>query len=474
MRLTSSLWLALTLTLAFCSACVHTQETRPLVSVSEPRPRVLVVQDARVFPATGADVVLEHHDVIVEGGRIAAVRPTGAPLPAGALVVDGRKRTLLPGLVDAHSHTQVTGAPPWYRVAANPAHVLEEALYAGITTTHDMGGRLDEALVLRARVASGALLAPRLRIAGPFFTAPGGYPESYISRIVAMPDVLKTTLLAPYLVRADHPREARRAVLKLADAGVDHIKVALASTPDQTPVLDALVLEAITDAAHQRGLKVMAHIDTGANARFAVEHGVDALVHGVHSTELSDDDARAIGARHTLVVPTLLTFERLWQLSSGKLALTPMEQETVASNLQRSLVERPAGDVLDADLAKWLKHLDEHRDARLHANVKKLHDAGARILVGTDGHGSTGSFPAGIHEEMRLLVEAGIPNNAVLMGATAWSAHLSDPSPSYGTIEIGKDADLLLVEGNPLEDITATARIVQIVLDGRPIVRATP
>lgn len=480
MRLTIASCSLLSLIALTTEGCAHEQQTRALIDWPASRAPgandVVVFRDVRVFPATGPADVLEHHDVIVRGARIEAVRPTGsAPTPAGAVVVEGRgEATLLPGLVDAHGHAQLAGSAPWYSVVANPEHNLEEHLYAGTTTMHDMGGQLELALDLKRRVHEGEIAGPRLRVAGPFFTSPGGYPESYISRVTPLPPALVAMAMSPYLRRVDHPRDARREVRRLARAGVDHIKLAMASTPDGTPVFDDIVLESITDAAHDEGLRVMAHVDTAANARRAVEHGVDVLVHGIHSTDVSDDDARAIGERRVMVAPTLITFERLWQLAHDKLAFTALENETVAANLRASLAKRPSDFALEPALASWIEHLSTHRDARMGSNVKKLHDAGARILVGTDGHGSTASFPAAIHEEMRLLVAAGLTPGEVLMGATSWSAKLSDPAPTYGTIAPGLDADLLLLACDPTKDIACTARIVEVVARGRRVKRIAP
>src|SRR5687768_13515394 len=133
--------LALVLFASLASGCIHFQETRELVAWDEPSP-VLVVRDARVFPATldasGNAIVLEHHDVIVRAGRIESIAPTGGALPAGARVLEGKGRTLLPGLVDAHAHTHVTGAPPWYVVLPAPENALAQSLYAGVTTIHDL------------------------------------------------------------------------------------------------------------------------------------------------------------------------------------------------------------------------------------------------------------------------------------------------------------------------------------------------
>ncbi|MBI1944072.1 MAG: amidohydrolase family protein [Deltaproteobacteria bacterium] len=453
-------------------ACLPEQQVRRLVVVPREQRAPIAIVDVRVFPATAPDLVLEHQDVLVEGDRIVAVRDTGAPLPPNAARIAGPGRTVLPGLVDAHAHTQITGAPPWHVVQANPAHVLEEALYAGITTMHDLGGRLADGLALKRAVEAGELPGPRLLVAGPFFVAPGGYPESYIARV--LPAWLVAFALDPFLRKVRTIDDARRYVDECAEAGVDFIKIAVASTPDSGAVLSPPLVRAVVQAAHARGLPVLAHVDTAAHALVAVDNGVDVLAHGIHSSALSHDEAKAIGMRSVTVVPTLVTFERLYQLRYATVQLSALERETVAADIQRSLLRRPDGYRLDAELLAWLDHLEEHRAARLGPNVARLREAGTRIAVGTDGHGSTASFPAAIHEEMRRLVEAGIPPAEVLLGATLWSAQLVDPTPSFGTVEVGKDADLLLVEGNPLEDIGATANIVEVIARGRRVQRIRP
>lgn len=477
-RIPSSRWLDLlapAVAALVGAACVHTQQVRPLVTWEDPgavtAASVLVIQDATVFAATSTDA-LPHYDVIVRGSVIEAVRPTGEAPPRGARVVDGRGKTVLPGLVDAHFHSHVSGAPPWYIALADPPHVLEEALYAGITTAHDMGGPLEGVLALRAEVDGHARIGPRMKVAGPLLTAPRGYPVSYIER--AYPWPISAIGLGDVVVELHDVEEARRTVDTLADAGVDFIKLALAETPDGTPVLGAELVRVVTTRAHERQLRVVAHIDSAKNAVHAVTCGVDILVHGVHSTPLSDDDADALRSVRG-VAPTLTTFERLWQLKHGQLSLSQIEKESVAENLQRELprqVER--GYVLDAELMAWLGHLDTHRTDRLVTNNSKLRVRGVRILVGTDGHGSTASFPAGIHEEMRLLARAGIPNAEILLGATAWPAQMTGDAPRFGTLEPGKDADLLMVDGDPLADIAATERIALIVARGRVVKRNRP
>jgi imidazolonepropionase-like amidohydrolase len=104
----------------------------------------------------------------------------------------------------------------------------------------------------------------------------------------------------------------------------------------------------------------------------------------------------------------------------------------------------------------------------------KLYQAGVPVHVGTDAMGSIAAFAGGVHDELRFQVEAGMPPYEVLMGATSRSARFLDANADYGTIEPGKAADLLLVRGNPLEDITTTRNIVQVFIAGTPITRVAP
>ncbi|HEY4220757.1 MAG TPA: amidohydrolase family protein, partial [Myxococcota bacterium] len=272
---------------ALSSSCIHQQQVHDLVQWTSAKqiktPTAIIVHDVRVFPATST-AALEHQDVIVEGDKITAVRASGSALPTGAFVIDGAGKTLLPGLVDAHLHTQVTGAAPWYVVLPNPEHVLQEALYAGVTTAHDMGGPVDAVLDLKQRVARGEIIGPRLLVAGPMLSAPGGYPGAYIRRVLPL---LAPIFLPGYTREVATPADGVKVVDDIVGRGVDYVKVALADTPDGTPVIDAATLDAITAEAHKLGKRVFAHIDTAKNARLAADHGVDGLVHAVHSTAMS-------------------------------------------------------------------------------------------------------------------------------------------------------------------------------------------
>src|SRR5205814_2215584 len=162
----------LALTALFVAGCVHFPSNPPHVSRS-PAPRRLRIRDVRVFAATHTTAI-DHRDVVVDGDTITVVGDTGVVDAGDAMVIDGRGRTLLPGLVDMHAHSTLTAAPPWYPAVPDPRHALEAHLFAGVTTICDMGSDLDALVDARWRVARGEWLGPRVVFAGRIITRRGG------------------------------------------------------------------------------------------------------------------------------------------------------------------------------------------------------------------------------------------------------------------------------------------------------------
>ncbi len=449
------------------AGCLASYDYPELVARPPAEPAPLLFRDVRVFPATGPEA-LEHQDVGVAGGKILFVGPTGAtPLP-GAKVIDGAGRTLLPGLVDFHVH--LTGAPstPWEPTLPDVEFNGRALLRAGITYAVDMGGDEDELRALAAREASGDWLGPRFRYAGRILTPEGGYPESMVKGLLPWP--LGSIAAGRFAAPVDGPAEAKaRAEAHLA-AGASHLKVAVAQVPFETPVTDAAMLEAIVAAADAAGVKVMAHADTAEHALLAARAGVDVLVHGTHLGELTVEQAKELAARKVAVVPTLDVWDRLDRLRAFEWAPTAAERALYPADFLAQFTPEAAREQsLREDFLRWLDELRAGADRRREA-VRRLHEAGATILVGSDGAGSVACLMGATYlDELRLLVEAGVPPADVLLGATSRAARLLEPEPDFGTVEPGKRADLVLVDGDPLADVGAVSRTVLVVKGGVPL-----
>jgi imidazolonepropionase-like amidohydrolase len=376
-------------------------------------PATLAITGARVFDG---ERVLPATDVLIAGDTIVAVGP-GLRIAPGVATVDGRGKTLLPGLIDAHTHVY------------DPAQ-LEQALAFGVTTELDMFAIPSMMQPLRASTAPDRA---DVRSAGSLATAPGGHGTEYGFTIPTISDAAEAQAFV----------DARLA------EGSDYLKIVHdggAAYGLTIPTVSEPVLRALVAAAHARGKLAVVHIGTAAEARAALEAGADGLVHLFH--DAPDDDFGALAARQrAFVVPTLTVLRSLQGGTSPVLAdaaLAPYLDAEARENLampHRVRARSTPGTTEDA--------------------IAQLRAAGVPVLAGTDASNAGTAHGASMHDELELLVQAGLSPTAALAGATALPARafgLDD----RGRIAVGQRADLLLIDGDPTTTITATRAIVGI------------
>jgi imidazolonepropionase-like amidohydrolase len=457
-------WLFVGLVVAFGSACPASHRYPTLIRREPTPPPVTVFRDVRVFTAL-TDLALEHQDVRVENGRIVAVAPTGTDV-AGARVIDGTGKTLVPGFVDFHVHLTGSPAPPWAVAWPDEAHNARAMLAAGITSAMDVGGDLDRLEKLDKAQQDPAWLGPRFWYSGQIVSLRGGYPTSMVKILFPWPaSALANQRFAGPI---DHPLEARAAVDWRLHRGAHHIKLAIASVPLNAPTMPAELVRAAVERAHAKGVKAVAHVDSAVHALRAVRAGVDALMHGIHLGGLTMEEAQELKVAGIVVSPTLVVFDRAEKLLEFRFVPTDVERKLYPESFLAPFApEVNRQQTLDPDLIAWLEKLRADRPQRI-AAVKTLHEAGVPLLVGSDGAGSIGCLVGGAFlDEMRLLVDAGVPTAAVLRGATVLPAKfIAGESADFGTIEPGKRADLVLLDGDPLVDISATSRAVHVMKGG--------
>jgi imidazolonepropionase-like amidohydrolase len=356
---------------------------------------VNVFDGERTTPAT---------DVLIDGGMIAG--PDGRAPDA---VVDGTGKTLLPGLIDAHTHT----------FDGN----LAQALAWGVTTELDMFCLPPNLARQRALAAERDDVAD-IRSSGTLATAPGGHPSQLMAALAdaaAFGDAV-----GPFDTVASTD-EAKAFVQQRLAEGVDYLKVVIddgAVHGADLPVLQGEVVASLVDAAHGSGLPVVAHAITAAEVAIALDAGVDGLAHVW--TDAGPDTAalaRRVAAQHVFVVSTLVYFEVISRQGSGA-----------------------------ADHAV-------HGSAEGAAQVARaLHEAGVPLLAGTDATPFAPVHGESLHRELELLTKAGLTNEEALAAATSLPARhfgLAD----RGRIAPGLRADLLLVDGDPTLDITTSRSI---------------
>lgn len=361
--------------------------------------------------------------VILRGDRIEAAGPAAEiAIPADATIVDARGGTILPGLIDGHVHN-----------AAEP-EVRRKFLEAGVTSVCDTGAG---AVQLRQyQNPQDDMPAARAYFAGPFLSAPGGYPA----------DTDDSARL-----EIQTPEEARQAVQQLAAAGAAYIKVALddGRGDEPLPVLSVDVLQAVTAEAHRLGLTVRAHV---LDVRFldaALDAGVDAIEH-IPAPELSRQ-----------------VFE-LWMQRDLPLPLPRAYLEELQRLAGRQIPLMPTVEVLERRTCNAVARSEKERTACVRVYIEALRQyrlMGGVIALGSD-YGSAG-MPAGLPwREMEFLQQAGWSNTEILTAATVNAARTCGRAGEIGLLQPGYLADLLIVDGNPLEDLTALQRVRTVILAG--------
>jgi imidazolonepropionase-like amidohydrolase len=351
--------------------------------------------------------------VAVRDGRIVAVGPADElEVAPGVRTLDVGGRSVLPGLVNAHAHTSDLSAgqmKTWTR--------------AGVTTVLDLAGPPEPLLERRrALESSGDPQLPRLLVSGPMITVPGGHPIPIYG-----PDY-------PALA-VEGPQDAREQVKRLLEAGVDHVKIAVSGRTDTGwPELSDEEIRTITETAHRGGVRVSVHVDRAAGVRRAVENGADVSAH-LPRDRVPDDLIRLMVRRDVALVPTIDVYENLVEESGTAAGWRATTLPVMQDNLRRFVA------------------------------------AGGTLALGDD-YGNPGvelGLPA---DEIEQWTAAGLTPQQIIPAATRNAAAVCGLESELGTLEEGKVADILVVEGDPLSDIRALERPFLVIRGGEVAYRS--
>jgi hypothetical protein len=389
--------------------------------------------------------LVENTTVLIDGNRIVGVGPDNhVVIPPGTRRIDGRGKTLLPGLWDMHAHTSDVDGPL--------------NIGAGITSVRDLANTPDDLAERQKRWDSGETIGPRIVKAG-FIDGPGPF--------AGPTQALVTT-----------PDEMRQWVDWYADHGYEQIKLYSSLKPELVSVA--------AQRAHARGLRLSGHIPAHMRAREAILQGYDEIQHinmvvlnflsdtldtrtpvrfaepGKHAVDLdlTSDSVRSfiqfLAERNIVVDPTLATFEGLFTARPGKMA---EGDARMASQLPPQLRRGLLGGGLPADEELSVQYRASY--LQMLALVKAMHDAGVQLVAGTD-------CMAGfcLQRELELYSEAGIPNADVLRIATIGAATVTGRADQLGSVRPGKLADLVLIDGDPLVDMRQIRRVSLVMKDG--------
>jgi imidazolonepropionase-like amidohydrolase len=389
-----------------------TSRTRPL---AEGR---LALVGATLVDATGAPAV-PNATVVIDNGRIAAAGPSvSTPVPPGARRIDVAGKTIIPGLWDSHAHLhQIEWIPTYFA--------------AGVTSVRDMGSEWPLLVAMRKAIRSGTVTGPNLFFAG-LIDGPGltGFGE----------------------FSAATPEEGRAIVRRYHQLGFEMIKIYMALAPE--------VMAAICDEAHKLDMRCTGHVPNSMDLHEAIDAGMDQLAHFPVRGDLTTDEGKKQIA-HFLAKKTVFDPTASWGEIGGKSAAEPMENiQPVLQHLPRPLLQEHVASLGQSPSDTATSHA---RLARMLANIKAAHDAGVPIIAGTDE-----GIPAySVYRELELYVKAGFTPMDALRAATAVAAQAMRVDNDLGTIATGKRADLLVLDANPLENISNVRTVRFVMKDGR-------
>jgi imidazolonepropionase-like amidohydrolase len=374
---------------------------------------VIVLQRANVVDGVTATVA-RGVTVVIRDGRIERIGGSAAP-PAGATVIDLAGRWLAPGMIDAHTHIASLAA-------------ARRALLSGVTTVRSASVNAYQDVSMRALARAGQVVAPDVLATGVFVTPTLG--ES----------VLADARLGPLAAGVHTPEQLRALVRVNLDHGVDWIKTRgteRAGLPDTDPrqqVYSEAQLRAIVEEAATRDVPVMAHAHGDEGAYAAVAAGVRSIEHG---TYLSDSTLRLMRQKGTWLVPTLSTIVDLTQ---------------------------PGGDYDDPVLVLR----GQHMAPRIEETIRRAHAMGVRLATGADTDYGPGSLTRIAHEVMRFRA-LGLSSVEALATATSGAAELLGIGARTGRVAAGFEADLIVLEANPLDDAAALQVVLVVITNGRVV-----
>lgn len=392
-----------------------------------------VFSNASIFDGTGAPFA--DGDVLVENGRIVEV---GSGLE-GDEVVDLTGRSLLPGFGDCHVHVMFDNVDIW-GIMQKPfslnfyeaARALRKTLATGITSVRDAGGA---DLGVKTAVEKGIIPGPRMLISLTMISQTGGHGDGWLPSGMHYGLMAKHPGVPASLV--DGPEEMRKKVRELIRMGADVIKVATSGgvlSPRDDPRhahFDLAELEMLVDTAEGLGCHVMAHAQAYDGIKNAVRAGIRSIDHGIY---LDDEAIELMKKQGTFLVPTLIAPTGVLRAAEAGISIP------------------------EASLSKAKDVIEIHRES-----FRSAVEAGVKVAMGTD----SAVTPHGENlEELALMAEYGMESLDVLKAATSTAAECMDVAADRGTIESGKRADFVVIDGDPLDFNTLRERIAAVYLDG--------
>ncbi len=445
------------------------------------------VETIAITNATIIDVeqgeLKQKQTILIEDGLIKKINKTRKKRPKATKIIDATGKYILPGLVDAHIHFFQSGGLytrpdaidlrkympyeeeiAWLKKEAGA--IAKRYLQAGITTLVDVGGPMHNYTIREALRADKS--APSIYLTGPLVST-------------YQPDAFK--IADPPIVKVNNPEEARALVQKQIPLKPDFIKIWYIARKPQDALDTYPIIEATMQEAKKNGLRVAVHSTQLYTAKLAVKAGADLLVHSVDNSNIDQEFINLLKAKGTVYCPTLIVsanytkvFTQNYQPTMEDYQYSP--PKPLGSLMDIRHLSEPALKNRYLDLADLLIQSDLKADAIMAKNLRALIKAGIPIATGTDA-GNIGTLHVSSYfEELRWMKKAGMTNAQILKASTINGAKAVGKAAEFGSIEVGKRADLLILNQNPLTDIANIKDLDLVINKGyiidKPLVQNSP
>lgn len=459
----------------FLSGCVHFSNMPPL-AVKESPEKSIVIRDISLFTGDPDQGVIDHVNILIEGDTVTRIGEFSISDIDG-MIIEGKGKTVIPGLIDHHIHITAPGAPPWFPVMPDDTLIernLSSFLYAGVTTVFDMGGPLYDLEALSQRIAVEEKVNPRFFYAGKMLTKKGGHPDPMFRKLIFWP--VDSLMIKKVTFSLDDKDDIADAIAENKAHGSSLTKIMVDQIPMGIPSLYENLIREIVAESDKAGRVVGSHIGSESDLLTGLNSGVRFFCHAPYRSSVSDSTIAAMKENQVVIIPTLVVFDYLADFFNDSLAFTALDRKILDPAILEEYLDVPGGGLAadDPQFESWVHDIITYQDIK-YENVRKMREAGITIIAGSDSPNVATVGGASLHTELRFFVErCGFTPMEAVAAATSVSGEMlarTTGVEGLGRIKEGGMADMVILNTDFRDDIRNTEDIYMVISNGRIVDR---